>query len=97
MLRKDAWVDWEKSVVEIFSMALLELLSTKSLPEKENDLNRLLAIILRECRRKWCLTNDRELPGHPFSRLKDNQPQGMRLKSRKKTKSRTLPGDLPII
>jgi len=70
MLRKDAWEDWEKSVLEIFSMALWELLSKKPLPEKENDLNRLLAVILRECRRKWCLNNDRELPGHPIPQVK---------------------------
>jgi hypothetical protein len=66
MLRKDAWEDWEKSVLEIFSMALLELLSTKPLPEKENDLNRLLFRILNKCKFKWRKVNKRFLPGLPF-------------------------------
>jgi hypothetical protein len=66
MLRKDTWENWEKSVLEIFSMALLQLISRKPLPDKEDDLNRRLSIIVRECKREWCIENNRELQGHPI-------------------------------
>jgi hypothetical protein len=86
MLRKDAWENWEKSVLEIFSMALRELLSRKPLPEEEKDLNRLLTIIVRECRRKWCLTNDMELPGHPIFQAKGQPTTGDAVKKPKEDK-----------
>lgn len=70
MLRKDAWENWEKSVLEIFSMALLELITKKHLPKKEDELNRELACRLRESRRKWCISNDREIQGHPIFQAK---------------------------
>lgn len=70
MLRKDTWENWEKHILEIFSTALLELILRKPLPEKENDLNRVLAYIVRECRRKWCVINNRELQGHPLYHVK---------------------------
>jgi hypothetical protein len=66
MLRKDTWENWEKAVLEIFSKALLELVVRKPLPEKEDELSRLLAFIVRKCRREWCIANDRHLPGHPL-------------------------------
>ena len=70
MFRNDTWENWEKSVLEIFSMALAELISRKPLPGKEDDLNRELACILRECRRKWNISNKREVQGHPFYHTK---------------------------
>lgn len=70
MLREHTWENWEKSVLEIFSMALLELLLRKPLPEKEDDLSRLLAPIVRKCRREWCKSNDRYLPGLPLYQVK---------------------------
>ncbi|HLP47547.1 MAG TPA: hypothetical protein VK469_16485, partial [Candidatus Kapabacteria bacterium] len=66
MFRKDTWENWEKSVLEIFSMALAELIPIKPLPEKEDDLNRKLALIVRECRLKWIISNKREVQGLPF-------------------------------
>lgn len=65
MFRKDTWENWEKTVLEIFKMAMAELISSKPLPEKEDELNRKLYCVLRECRRKWCISNNREVQGHP--------------------------------
>jgi hypothetical protein len=70
MFREDTWEKWEKSVLEIFSMALAELISRKPLSENENDLNRTLEPIVRECRRKWNISNDREVQGHPVYHAK---------------------------
>ncbi len=70
MLKKYTWENWEKSVLAIFSMALAELISTKDLSKKEDDLNRKLACVLRECRMKWCISNNREVQGHPIYQAK---------------------------
>jgi len=64
MLRKETWKNWEKNILEIFSMALRELITSKPLPEKENELNRKLAVIVRKCKKEWCKANDRDLQGH---------------------------------
>lgn len=74
MLRKDTWESWERNILEIFSMALRELIALKPLPEKEDDLNRKLAVIVRKCRKEWCKANDRELQGHPIYHAK-GQPE----------------------
>ena len=86
MLKKETWKTWEKSVLEIFSTALLELTSRESLPDKENELNRLLAQIVRECRRKWCIFNGRELPGLPFYQVKGQPDSGDAMKQPKENK-----------
>ena len=51
-------------------MALAELILQKPLPEKEDDLNRKLSIILRECRRNWNISKGREVQGHPIPHAK---------------------------
>lgn len=66
MLRKETWKNWEKNILEIFSMALRELIAQGPLHEKENKLNRRLSIVARECNRKWCKTNNVVLPGFLF-------------------------------
>ena len=66
MLRKETWESWERNILEIFSTALRELIVRKPIHEDENELNRLLAVLVRECRREWCKANDRELQGHPI-------------------------------
>lgn len=70
MLKKNSWDKWEKAVLEIFSRALVELIFRESLPEKEDDINRELAIKVRECRLMWCIENCKELQGHPVFQAK---------------------------
>ncbi len=81
MLRKDTWENWEKVVLEIFSIALRGLISAKLPPdEKENNLNRKLSVIVRICRRKWCEANRRDIPGHPIYHAKGQAVQGTQTK-----------------
>jgi hypothetical protein len=87
MLRKESWENWEKLVLEIFSIALRELLSMKPLPdEKEDELNRRLSFIVRKCRREWCKANERELPGHPLYQVKGQPESGDAVKQPKEEK-----------
>jgi hypothetical protein len=86
MLRKDTWESWEKSVLEIFSMALLELISEKTLPEKEDGLNRMLSVIVRKCKREWCIANNRELQGHPIYHACGQPSSKHRIKQPKENK-----------
>jgi len=86
MLRKNTWENWEKSVLEIFSTALLVLISRKPLPDKEDDLNRLLAQIVRKCRLEWCKANDMEFPGHPFYQVQGQPDPGDSVKKPKENK-----------
>jgi hypothetical protein len=53
MLRKETWEIWERNILEIFSTALRELIVRKPIHEDENELNRVLAVLVRECRREW--------------------------------------------
>lgn len=70
MLRKETWESWEGNILEIFSTALRELIVRGPLPERENELNRTLAVLVRKCRKEWCKANGRELQGHPIYHAK---------------------------
>ena len=86
MLRKDTWENWERNILEIFSMALRELIALKPLPEKEDELNRRLAITVKECNRKWCNANNVVLPGLLFCQSKGQPDSGDAVKQPREDK-----------
>ncbi|MCP4155556.1 MAG: hypothetical protein GY757_47975 [bacterium] len=88
MLKKNSWDKWEQAVLEIFTRALTGLISRESLPVKEDDINRELAVKVRECRRAWCIENGKELQGHPVYQAK-GQPSP--LDKTKQSKENKIP------
>ena len=86
MLRQDTWQEWEKCVLEIFCIALKELTTKPKMPKKEDDITRLLAPIVRRCRRNWIIKNRKELQGHPICRAKGQADEEDKTKQKKEDK-----------